>query len=149
MIGLHNLKPAPGSRHRKKIVGRGEGSGHGGSATRGGKGQTARSGDGKMIHFEGGQMPLVRRIPKRGFTSRSRQEYEIINLETLDKRFEPSTEVTVQKLFEMGIIKKKTLPLKVLGGGAMSKSLTIKAQAFSKSALEKIKAAGGKAEVIK
>src|SRR5512138_1562738 len=103
MVSLNNLKPQPGSRHRKKIVGRGEGSGHGGSATRGGKGQTARSGDGKMTGFAGGQMPLVRRIPKRGFTNaRFRVEYAVVNLGTLEKNFAAGTEIALKELREKG-----------------------------------------------
>lgn len=148
MIGLDNLKPAFGSRHRRKIIGRGEGSGHGGSATRGMKGQKSRSGDGKMTGFAGGQMPLVRRIPKRGFTSRFRTEYEIVNVGDLDESFDSGAEITKAKLYESGIIK-KSLPVKILGGGEIKKALTVKADAFSKSALEKIKSAGGKTEIIK
>lgn len=148
MIGLHTLKPAPGSRHRKKIVGRGEGSGHGGSATRGMKGQTSRSGDGKMVGFEGGQMPLLRRIPKRGFNNRSRQEYEVVNVETLAEVFEAGTEITPEKMIEKGLIKQAKY-VKVLGDGTIKKALTIKAPKFSASAIEKIKAAGGTAEVLK
>lgn len=145
MIGLNNLRPAPGSRHRKKIVGRGEGSGHGGSSTRGRKGQTARSGDGKMSGFEGGQVPLVRRIPKRGFTSRSHTFYNVINLGTLSEVFDAGAEVTVEKIKEAGLIK-RPLPVKILGEGEIKKALKIKVDAFSKSAEEKIKAAGGSIE---
>ncbi|MBN1824166.1 MAG: 50S ribosomal protein L15 [Endomicrobiales bacterium] len=145
MTGLNNLKPAPGSRHRKKIVGRGYGSGHGKTSTRGGKGQTARSGDGKMTGFEGGQMPLVRRIPKRGFVNRFRVEHLIVNVGLLSERFESGAEVTKQKLVEAGIIKGHG-PLKILGDGELKKNLTVKADAFSRSAEEKISAAGGKTE---
>lgn len=147
MIGLNNLKPAPGSRHRKKIVGRGEGSGHGGSSTRGRKGQTARSGDGKMSGFEGGQMPLVRRIPKRGFTSRNHMQFDVVNVGDLEACFDSGTEITAAVLTEKGLVK-RSLPVKVLGDGDLKKSFTVKANAFSKSAEEKIKAAGGKAEKI-
>lgn len=147
MIGLNNLHPAPGSRHRKKIVGRGEGSGHGGQSTRGGKGQTARSGDGKMTGFEGGQIPLMRRIPKRGFNNISRKEYEIVNIEQLNG-FDAGTDVTAEKLKEAGLISDITL-VKILGTGELSKALNVTAHAFSKSAAEKIKAAGGKAETVK
>lgn len=144
---LNRLQPAYGARHRKKIVGRGEGSGHGGSSTRGRKGQTARAGDRSMGTFEGGQMPLIRKIPKRGFNCRSRVVNEIVNLELLEAKFESGAEVTPDILIEMGIIHSKR-PLKVLGTGEIKKSLTIKAHSFSKSAEEKIKAAGGKLEVI-
>lgn len=148
MIGLNNLKAAPGARHRKKIVGRGEGSGHGGSSTRGRKGQTARAGDGKMSGFEGGQMPLVRRIPKRGFTSKFRTEYEVLNVATLGQFFDAGADITVEKLKEAGLIKGNVL-VKVLGDGELKKALKVTVNAFSKSAEEKIKAAGGTAEKIK
>ncbi|GHT33089.1 50S ribosomal protein L15 [Endomicrobiia bacterium] len=148
MIGLNNLQPAKGSKHRKKIVGRGVGSGHGRTSTRGSKGQRARSGDGaKKIGFEGGQMPIFRRIPKRGFTNRFRKEYEIVNIESLN-RFETGAEVTPEALREAGLVAKTEL-VKILGVGDLKKSLTVKAAAFSKSALEKIRAVGGKAEIIK
>jgi large subunit ribosomal protein L15 len=148
MIGLDNLKPAKGSKHRKKIVGRGVGCGHGRTSTRGSKGQKSRTGDGsKKIGFEGGQMPIFRRIPKRGFKNRFRKEYEIVNIESLNK-FDAGVEVTPQSLKEAGLVEKSKL-IKILGVGELKKSLTIKAAAFSKSALEKINAAGGKAEVIK
>ncbi|GHT36425.1 50S ribosomal protein L15 [Endomicrobiia bacterium] len=148
MIGLNNLQPAKGSKHRRKIVGRGVGSGHGRTSTRGSKGQRARSGDGaKKIGFEGGQMPVFRRIPKRGFTNRFRKEYEIVNIESLNK-FETGAEVTPVALREAGLVAKAEL-VKILGVGDLKKSLTVKATAFSKSALEKIKAVGGKAEVVK
>ncbi|GHT49619.1 50S ribosomal protein L15 [Endomicrobiia bacterium] len=148
MIGLNNLQPAKGSKHRKKIVGRGVGSGHGRTSTRGSKGQRARSGDGaKKIGFEGGQMPIFRRIPKRGFTNRFRKEYEIVNIESLN-RFETGAEITPEALREVGLVAKTEL-VKILGVGDLKKSLTVKAAAFSKSALEKIKAVGGKAEIVK
>jgi len=144
---LNKLKPAYGSKHRKKIVGRGEGSGHGGSSTRGRKGQTARSGDGKMTGFEGGQMPLLRKIPKRGFTSRSKIINEVVNLSLLEASFESGAEITPEKLVEAGILHIVS-PVKILGTGEIKKSFTIKAHYFSKSAEEKIKAAGGKIEKI-
>jgi large subunit ribosomal protein L15 len=142
---LNRLKPAYGARHRRKTVGRGEGSGHGGSSTRGRKGQTARSGDRSMGTFEGGQMPLIRKIPKRGFVHRGRIENEVVNVELLEAHFESGAEVTAEKLIEMGLIH-STRPLKVLGTGEIKKSLVIKADSFSKSAEEKIKSAGGKPE---
>ena len=148
MIGLHNLKPQEGSKHRKKIVGRGVGSGHGRTSTRGSKGQKARSGDGsKKIGFEGGQMPLFRRIPKRGFNSQFRKDYEIVNIESLNK-FEPGVEVTPALLKQSCMVKKAKL-VKILGVGELKKSLIIRVAAFSKSAVEKIKSADGKAEVVK
>ncbi len=147
MIGLSNLKPARGSRHRRKIIGRGEGSGHGGSATRGMKGQRARSGDGKMSGFEGGQIPLVRRIPKRGFNSKFRVEYQVINVEELDKLFDKDSVITPVELRKKGLVK-RGLPVKVLGTGDIKKALTVKVDAFSQSALEKVKAAGGSIEKV-
>src|SRR4051812_22110421 len=114
MIGLNNLKPAAGSRKRKKIIGRGEGSGHGGSATRGGKGQTARSGDGKMSTFEGGQIPLARRMPKRGFNNKFRVEFSVVNLSVLNELFDVNAEVTVEVLRDSGIVKRNG-PIKILG----------------------------------
>ncbi|GHT22165.1 50S ribosomal protein L15 [Endomicrobiia bacterium] len=149
MIGLNNLKPAKGSKHRKKIVGRGVGSGHGRTSTRGCKGQKSRSGDGsKKIGFEGGQTPIFRRIPKRGFRNNHfRREYEIVNVDKLDK-FETGAEITPTSLKEAGFVAKTRL-VKILGGGNVKKSFTVKVAAFSKSALDKIKAAGGKAEIVK
>ncbi|MDR3274909.1 MAG: 50S ribosomal protein L15 [Endomicrobium sp.] len=147
-MGLDNLKPAKDSKHRKKIVGRGVGSGHGRTSTRGSKGQKSRSGDGsKKIGFEGGQMPIFRRIPKRGFNNRFRKKYEIVNIGSLNK-FEANTEISLSVLKEAGIVAKGKL-LKILGVGDIKKSLTVKANAFSKSALDKIKSADGKAEVVK
>ena len=148
MTGLNNLKPAYGSRHNVKRLGRGEGSGRGGSCGKGMRGQKSRSGDGKMIGFEGGQMPLYRRIPKRGFTNRSRVEYVHINLDDLDKIFKSGSEVTPEILRKKGIIKRGG-PVKVLGNGELKKPLTIKVNAFSKTAKDKIKNAGGTAEVVK
>jgi large subunit ribosomal protein L15 len=149
MIGLDNLKPAKGSKHRKKIVGRGVGSGHGRTSTRGCKGQKSRSGSGsKKIGFEGGQTPVFRRIPKRGFSNNQfRREYEIVNVDNLDK-FEAGAEITPASLKEAGFVA-KTKFVKILGGGDIKKSFTVKAAAFSKSALEKIKAAGGNVEIVK
>jgi large subunit ribosomal protein L15 len=143
-MNLSNLKPAEGSKHRRKVVGRGQGSGHGGSATRGMKGQNSRSGRGTRPGFEGGQMPLYRRIPKRGFTNIFKKEFAIINLGILDAAFEANAEVNSAVLVEKGIIR-KNLPLKVLGNGELKKSLKITADKFSKSAVEKIKKAGGEA----
>jgi len=148
MIGLNNLKPAKGSKHRKKIVGRGVGSGHGRTATRGTKGQKARSGDGaKKIGFEGGQMPILRRIPKRGFNNIFRKEYDVVNVERLNA-FDANAEVTGAALKKAGMVSNAKL-VKILGVGDLKKALTVKANAFSKSAADKIKAAGGKAETVK
>ncbi|MDR0956596.1 MAG: 50S ribosomal protein L15 [Endomicrobium sp.] len=148
-MGLHNLKPASGSKHRKKIVGRGVGSGHGRTATRGCKGQKSRSGDGaKKAGFEGGQMPLFRRIPKRGFNNnRFRKEYEIVNIESLNK-FDEGVEVTPLLLKQAGLVSKVKF-VKILGTGNLNKSLIVRASSFSKSAFEKIRIAGGKTEIVK
>ncbi len=149
IINLSMLKPAKGAKHRKKILGHGYGSGHGGSSTRGMKGQRSRSGDPKSPWFEGGQMPLLRRIPKRGFTNKLfKINYSYVNLETLDKKFLSGDLVTPEILFEKRIIKKKNMPVKVLGGGELTKPLDIAAHSFSKKAIEKIQQVGGKIEKI-
>lgn len=142
---LHELKPAEGSRQVRNRVGRGTSSGNGKTAGRGQKGQKAR---GKVrLGFEGGQMPLFRRMPKRGFKNINRKEYAIVNLETLNK-FEDGAEVTPALLVESGIIKDKKDGIKVLGNGTLNKQLTVKASKFSASAKEAIESKGGKAEVI-
>lgn len=146
-VSLSNLSPAPGSHHRKKIVGRGVGSGHGRHATRGMKGQRSRRGDSKMIGFEGGQMPLLRRIPKRGFTPPFPRKYAVLNVQDLDFLFEPNTSVTPELLLGKGIVK-KNLPIKILGTGDIKKPLKIAAQAFSEQAKQKIVAAGGSVQVL-
>ncbi|MCK4941316.1 50S ribosomal protein L15 [candidate division WOR-3 bacterium] len=143
---LSELKPAKGATKRPKRVGRGPGSGHGKTSTRGHKGHRQRSGFRAKLGFEGGQMPLVRRIPKRGFTNIFRVDYEIVNVEILSK-FEPNTEVTPDLLKEKGIIKGKHR-LKILGNGEIAVPLTVKAHKFSKSAREKILKAKGKVEQI-
>ena len=144
---LHELSPAKGSKHSKKRVGRGPGSGLGKTAGRGEKGQKSRTGYSSRPGFEGGQMPLVRRVPKRGFTNIFRQEYEVVNLDTLEERFEAGVDVTVELLRERGLVGKAGR-VKVLGRGEISKSLTVHAHKFSGTAAEKIAAAGGKAEVL-
>ena len=142
---LHELKPAEGSRQVRNRVGRGTSSGNGKTAGRGQKGQKAR---GKVrLGFEGGQMPLFRRMPKRGFKNINRKEYAIVNLETLNK-FEDGAEVTPALLVESGIIKDEKDGIKVLGNGTLNKHLTVKASKFSASAKEAIESKGGKAEVI-
>ena len=143
---LHSLKPAEGSTKNRKRVGRGTGSGTGKTSGRGHKGQSARSGFSKKIGFEGGQWPLSRRLPKRGFTNIFKKDYQIVNLSDLTK-CEPG-DITGQILLEKGLIKKSYKPVKILGDGNIDKAYTVKANAFSKSAREKIEAAGGKAEVI-
>lgn len=140
---LHELYPAPGSRHRKKRVGRGIGSGHGTYATRGIKGQKARSGGQIPPWFEGGQTRLVKRLPhKRGFTNIFRVEYAAVNVEQLEARFPAGTVVTPDLLRETGLVKKR-LPIKILGDGELTKPLVVHAHKFSASARAKIEAAGG------
>ncbi|QBP93243.1 50S ribosomal protein L15 [Bacillus mycoides] len=138
---LHELKPAEGSRKVRNRVGRGIGSGNGKTAGRGHKGQNARSGGGVRLGFEGGQTPLFRRLPKRGFTNINRKEFTIVNLSTLN-RFEDGTEVTPELLLETGVISKLNDGVKILASGAVEKKLTVKAHKFSSSAKEAIEAAG-------
>jgi len=144
---IHELQPAPGSRQTRKRVGRGVGSGMGKTSTRGHKGQNARSGGGVRPGFEGGQNPLYRRLPKRGFNNPFRKEYAIVNLDQLNG-FADGTEVTPEILINSGIIKNPLAGIKILGEGDLTVKLSVKANKFSKSAVEKITAAGGTAEVI-
>ena len=144
---LDELQPAEGSKFAPKRVGRGIGSGNGKTSGKGHKGQNARSGGGVRPGFEGGQMPLYRRLPKRGFNNIFAKQYVTINVEDLE-RFENGTEVTPELLKETGVISKILDGVKVLGRGEVSKSLTVKAVKFSESAKEKIEKAGGKAEVM-
>ncbi|CDZ99493.1 50S ribosomal protein L15 [Lysinibacillus sp. BF-4] len=144
---LHELKPSEGSRKVRNRVGRGIGSGNGKTAGKGHKGQNARSGGGVRPGFEGGQNPLYRRLPKRGFTNINRKEYAIVNLDTLN-RFEDGAEVTPTALVETGIVSKELAGIKVLGNGTLTKKLTVKAHKFSASAKEAIENAGGQTEVI-
>ncbi|WP_017754845.1 50S ribosomal protein L15 [Calidifontibacillus oryziterrae] len=144
---LHELKPAEGSRKERNRVGRGMGSGNGKTSGRGHKGQGARSGGGVRPGFEGGQMPLFQRLPKRGFTNINRKDYAIVNLERLNS-FEDGIEVTPELLLETGVISKLNAGVKVLGNGKLEKKLTVKAHKFSASAKEAIEAAGGKTEVV-
>ena len=144
---LNELSPAPGSVKKSFRVGRGNGSGAGKTAGKGHKGQNARSGGGVRPGFEGGQMPLARRLPKRGFHNIFGTTYAPVNVETLN-RFEDGTEVTAELLLETGVISKALDGVKILGNGEITKKLTVKATAFSASAKEKIEKAGGKAEVI-
>ena len=144
---LHELKPVEGSKHSKKRVGRGTGSGSGTTAARGQNGQNSRSGGGTRPGFEGGQMPLYRRLPKRGFTNIFAKEIVEVNVGRLNI-FEDNTEVTEALLKERGVISKILDGVKILGNGTLEKSLTVKVSRFSKSAIEKIEAAGGKVEVI-
>lgn len=144
---LHELKAPEGSRKAPKRVGRGTGSGLGRNSGKGEKGQNSRSGGGVRPGFEGGQMPLFRRLPKRGFTNPFSKHYNAINLDRLNI-FENGTEVTEALLLAKGVISKKLDGVKILGNGTLEKALTVKVSKFSKSASEKIEAAGGKAEVL-
>lgn len=144
---LHELKPAAGSKKAPKRIGRGTGSGLGRNAGKGEKGQNARSGGGVRPGFEGGQMPLYRRLPKRGFTNIFAKQIVSINVDRLNI-FEDGTEVTVELLLQRGVISKAKDGVKILGNGELTKKLTVKVNKFSKVAAEKIEAAGGKVEVI-
>ena len=146
-MNLHELSPAAGSNTKAYRKGRGAGSGNGKTAGRGHKGQWARSGGGVRVGFEGGQMPLARRIPKRGFHNIFAKPLEALNISVLDK-FEDGAVVNAQALLEKGILSKCQYGVKILGNGSISKKLTVQASAFSASAKEKIEAAGGKVEVV-
>ena len=145
-MNLSNLRPPPGQKHKKQRIGQGMGSGRGKYSGRGAKGARSISGYSIMRGFEGGQMPLHRRLPKRGFTNRFRKEYAIVNIGSLDKlqgnKFDPG------RLLELGVIKKLGTGLKVLGSGEVTRKITVQAHVFSKSALEKIQNAGGTGTVI-
>lgn len=144
---LHELKPPRGSRGRRKIVGRGPGSGHGQTSGRGEKGQKARSGGSSQPWFEGGQLPLHRRVPKRGFANIFRTEFAILNVKELE-RFEAGAAVTPTTLREAGLVRASAVGVKILGEGSLSKPLAVSAHRFSQGAAEKIRAAGGSVEVI-
>jgi large subunit ribosomal protein L15 len=147
-MGLSDLKPPKGAKHSKKRIGRGQGSGSGKTAGRGHKGAKSRSGFKFKRGFEGGQMPLHRRVPKRGFHNPFRVEYEVVNLDTLGARFETGAVVTPELLQEQGLVARGRRLVKVLGRGEIGKALTIRAHKFSGKAAEKIAAAGGAAEAI-
>jgi large subunit ribosomal protein L15 len=145
-VGLFNLTAPKGAHKKRKIKGRGSSSGHGKTSTRGSKGQTSRAGRHFYAGFEGGQSPLIRRMPKRGFTSNFKTIYQIVNLRDLIRIKEPS--ITPQLMEEKGLIKNKEKLIKVLGDGELKNALTVQAHSFSKHASEKIASAGGKAEII-
>lgn len=145
---LHELSPVAGSKKDAKRIGRGHGSGWGKTAGKGHKGQKARAGHGMRPGFEGGQMPLQRRIPKRGFNNIFAKDIVAVNVGTLEKKFENGTTVDAEALVKAGIIKNSFDGVKILSNGTLTKSLTVKATAFSESAKEKIEAVGGKAEVV-
>ena len=145
---LHEMKYTEGARKSNtKRLGRGQGSGHGKTAGKGHKGQNARSGGGVRLGFEGGQTPLFRRLPKRGFTNINRKEYAVVNLDALN-RFEEGTEVTPALLIETGVVSKERSGIKILGNGTLDKKLSVQAHKFSASAKEAIENAGGSVEVI-
>ncbi len=145
VIGLHTLRVPRGAHKRKKLLGRGSGSGHGKTSSRGSKGQTSRSGPDYYLGFEGGQTPLIRRIPKRGFVGKG-AEYQLVNISTLDKL--KTENATLEVLEEKGIIKNKSKLVKILGEGKLTHPISVQAHAFSKQAALKIKDAGGKTEFI-
>ena len=145
---LHELSPVPGSTKERKRIGRGPASGQGKTAGKGHKGQKARAGRGMQIGFEGGQMPLQRRIPKRGFNNIFRKEFAIVNIASLDKAFNDGDTVTIEALVASGLVKKTLDGVKVLGNGEIAKKLTVQVNAYSETAKSKIEAAGGKAEVV-
>ena len=146
---MHTLSPAPGSRTAKRRVGRGIGSGLGKTSTKGHKGQWARSGGGVRVGFEGGQMPLARRLPKRGFDNAWKKVYSVINISLIEDNFSDGDEVTAEILKERGLIKKiEQYGLKVLAGGELTKKVTVRANKFTGAAKEKIEKIGGKAEVL-
>lgn len=148
-MNLHDLKPAPGSRTKRKRIGFGLGSGSGKTAGKGHKGQKARAGVSISAVFEGGQMPLIRRTPKRGFSNfRHAKNYQHVNLKDLEDRFSANAEITIVELVQERLVRYSNAPVKILGEGDITKSFTVKANAFSAAAAKKIEAAGGKAEVI-
>jgi large subunit ribosomal protein L15 len=147
-MDLSNLRPPKGARHAKKRIGRGEGSGQGVTAGRGHKGAKSRSGFKRKRGFEGGQMPLHRRVPKRGFHNPFRTAYVVVNLDRLAARFDAGAEVTPEGLRSLGLIRGGDAPVKILARGDLEKALTVRAHKFSGKAAEKIAAAGGTAEVI-
>jgi large subunit ribosomal protein L15 len=147
-VTLSNIRMTPGARKRRIRIGLGEGSGHGQTATKGMKGQRSRSGDGPMYGFEGGQTPLLRRVPKRGFTNGAfKVVYQVVSIESIERVFKNQKDVTLEALKIHGLINGRA-PVKVLGDGELKRPLTVAAHAFSASAKEKIEKAGGKAEVV-
>ena len=148
-MNLGDLRPAPGAVKKRKRIGRGPGSGHGKTSTRGHKGRKSRSGGSSPPGYEGGQMPLQRRLPKRGFRNPGRRSFAIVNLEQLEHKFEAGATVDPGALFERGLLSKRGIEVKILGEGKLSKALTVKAHRFSQSAREGIAAAGGSSEDLK
>ncbi|MFH2144466.1 MAG: 50S ribosomal protein L15 [Candidatus Omnitrophota bacterium] len=148
MLKLNELRSPKGARKKKKILGRGSGTGHGKTSTRGHKGQLSRTGKGRRPGFEGGQMPLIRRIPKRGFNSKFRKKYQIVNLDQLN-RVKEDTVLTAKEFVDLGLVRKQNIPIKVLGNGKLSKRLTIQAAKFSITAKKAIEDLGGKTEIVR
>jgi large subunit ribosomal protein L15 len=148
MLKLNELKPAPGAVRNRKRIGRGTGSGTGSTAGKGNNGDKARSGSRTKLYFEGGQTPLTRRIPKRGFRSPFKVEYQIVNVSSLEKIKMETEEITVDLLYRQKLIQELDRPVKILGNGELTKALNVKAHAFSRTAKEKIEKNKGKAEVI-
>ncbi len=148
MLKLNELKPAPGAVKNKKRIGRGTGSGNGSTAGKGNNGDRARSGSRTKLYFEGGQTPLTRRLPKRGFISPFKVEYQIVNLSSLEKMKAEAEEINAEFLLNQGLIHGLDRPVKILGNGELTKTLNIKVHAFSRTAKEKIEKNKGKAEVI-
>jgi len=148
MLTLKDLKPAEGSRKNRKRIGRGQGTGQGHTAGRGNNGAKSRSGYSQKLYFEGGQLPLIRRVPKHGFTNVFKKEYQVVNISDINDVAAKSEFIDAEILFANGKINSLTGLLKVLGDGTLEKAVTVKANAFSKSAIEKIASANGKAEVI-
>ena len=147
-MDLSTLSPARGATKKRKRLGRGPGSGHGKTSGKGHKGRGARSGGNTPPGYEGGQMPLQRRLPKRGFHNPFRQEFSVVNLSTLEERFESGATIDAEALRACGVIHTLRQPIKILGDGTLSKALTVKADKFSASAKQKLEAAGGSAEVV-
>jgi large subunit ribosomal protein L15 len=145
---LNDLRPAPGAKRPRRRVGRGPGSGKGKTAGRGHKGQKSRSGYSRRFGFEGGQMPLVRRIPKRGFFNRFRVEYQVVNLRDLERVFGEGDSVSLEMLTERGLVRRGKHPVKILGAGDLTKKLTVQAHKFSSTAQANIEKAGGSCEVV-
>ncbi len=148
MLKLNELKPAEGARKVAKRIGRGTGSGSGSTAGKGNNGDRARSGSKEKLYFEGGQNPITRRIPKRGFISPFKVEYQIVNVGSLETVENTGKEITVEYLHELGLIHEVDKPVKILGNGELTKAVAVKAHSFSKTAREKIEKAKGKAEVV-
>jgi large subunit ribosomal protein L15 len=148
-MNLSDLRPNPGAVKKRKRIGRGPGSGQGKTAGKGHKGRSARSGGNTPPGYEGGQMPLQRRLPKRGFHNPTRREYAVVNLDSLEERFDAGAVVDPASLYDKGLVSKKGVAIKILGTGKLSKGLTVKAHRFSQTAREGIAAAGGTAEDLK